>query len=62
MSLSELSRKRIIEKFESDPQQVRDQMDLARAKIKSANNILGISEWEEARTPPITPCRRPEGH
>jgi uncharacterized protein (UPF0332 family) len=23
-------------------------MDLARAKLKSAQNILGISEWEEA--------------
>lgn len=48
MSLSDLSKKRIIEQFRSEPQQVRDQMDLAKAKLKSANNILGINEWEEA--------------
>jgi uncharacterized protein (UPF0332 family) len=48
MSLSDLSKKRIIEQFRSEPQQVRDQMALARAKLKSAKNILGINEWEEA--------------
>lgn len=48
MSLSDLLKKGTIEQFKSDPQQVRDQVALAKAKLKSAKNILGIGEWEEA--------------
>jgi uncharacterized protein (UPF0332 family) len=38
----------MIEPFKSDKELVKAQLELARSKLKSANNILRIGEWESA--------------
>ena len=48
MSLSDLLRKGLIEKFESDADQVRNQVELARTDLASAKKILGIGDWKWA--------------
>lgn len=48
MNLNDLLSKRLIEPFKADRQLVKDQMELAKSKLKSANNILKIGEWESA--------------
>lgn len=48
MSLSELLRKGLIEEFESDAEQVRNQAELARTDLASAKKILEIGDWKWA--------------
>lgn len=45
MNLSDLLSKRIVEKFKPDPQQVKDEMAIARSDISSAKKMLEIEEW-----------------
>ena len=48
MSLSELLRSGLIEKFESDSAQIRNEAEIARTDLASAKRILGIGEWKWA--------------
>ena len=48
MSLSDLLRKGLIEKFGSDADQVRNQVELARTDLASAKMILDIGDWKWA--------------
>lgn len=48
MSLSDLLKQDRIVKFESDIDQIKNEIKNADAKIKSAKNILGINEWRSA--------------
>jgi len=41
MNLSE----RLVEKFQSDQEQIRNEMDIAESDLSSAKNMLGIDEW-----------------
>ena len=45
MNLSELLSKRLVEKFQSDQEQIRNEMDIAESDLSSAKNMLGIDEW-----------------
>jgi len=46
MNLSDLLKKDLVEKFESDKEQIRNEMDGANENLASAKNMLGIREWE----------------
>ena len=48
MSLSELLRSGLIEKFESNEDQIRNEAEIARGDLASAKNILRIGEWKWA--------------
>jgi len=48
VDLSELLRKGQVEKFQSDPNQIRNQIEIAKNNLASAQKILGIEEWEVA--------------
>lgn len=48
MNLSDLLRNRLVEKFETDPEQVKNEMGIARSNVKSAKKMLEIKEWEWA--------------
>ncbi|HEV2193823.1 MAG TPA: HEPN domain-containing protein [Nitrosopumilaceae archaeon] len=39
-----------VEKFESDKDQIKNELENASAKLKSAKNVLGINEWGLAHT------------
>ncbi len=45
MDLSELLRKGLVEKFQSDPNQIRNQVEIAKSDLSSAKKMLGIEEW-----------------
>lgn len=45
MSLSELSRKGLIEQFQSDAEQIRNEVEIAKSDLSSAKKMLGIEEW-----------------
>ncbi|MGD1838324.1 MAG: HEPN domain-containing protein [Nitrososphaeraceae archaeon] len=48
MNLSELLKKRLIEKFESDPTIIKNEIEISKRDLKSAKKMLEISEWEWA--------------
>ena len=48
MSLSELLRSGLIEKFESDEDQIRNEAEIARSDLASAKEILRIGDWKWA--------------
>lgn len=48
MSLSDLLKQDRVVKFESDTGQIKNEIKNADAKLKSAKNILKISEWRSA--------------
>jgi uncharacterized protein (UPF0332 family) len=48
VDLSELLRKERVEKFQSDPNQIRNQVEIAKSDLSSAKKILGIEEWRVA--------------
>jgi uncharacterized protein (UPF0332 family) len=48
MSLSDLLKNRLVEKFDSDPEQIKNEMEIAKSNAKSARRILQIEEWEIA--------------
>jgi uncharacterized protein (UPF0332 family) len=48
MTLSDLLKNRLIEKFEPDSEQIKNVMEIAKSNVKSARNILAIREWEVA--------------
>jgi uncharacterized protein (UPF0332 family) len=50
VDLSELSRKGLVEKFQSDPDQIRNQVEIAKGDLSSAKKMLGIEEWGWAHT------------
>ena len=45
MNLSELLSKGLVEKFQSDPDQVKNEIEIAKSDLSSAKNMLGIEEW-----------------
>lgn len=45
VSLSELLRKGLIEKFQSDEGQIRNEVEIAKSDLSSAKKMLGIEEW-----------------
>lgn len=45
MNLSDLLSKDLVEKFQSDKEQVKIEIANADKKLNSANNMLGIGEW-----------------
>lgn len=45
MNLSDLLKKRLIEQFKSDTEQVRKEMEIARRDISAAKKMLQIEEW-----------------
>jgi len=45
VSLSELLRKGLIEEYQSDENQIRDEADIAKSDLASAKKMLGIEEW-----------------
>jgi uncharacterized protein (UPF0332 family) len=45
MNLSDLLSKGLVEKFQSDPEQIKKEMDIAKNDISSAKNMLTIREW-----------------
>ena len=45
VDLSELLHKGRVEKFQSDPNQIRNQVEIAKNDLASAKKILGIEEW-----------------
>jgi uncharacterized protein (UPF0332 family) len=48
MNLSDLLKQDRVEKFESDKEQIKNELENASAKLTSAKNILGIDEWGSA--------------
>ncbi|MBI5145750.1 MAG: HEPN domain-containing protein [Thaumarchaeota archaeon] len=50
MNLSDLLKKDLVEKFESDKEQIGNEMDSANKNLASAKNMLGIQEWEWSHT------------
>ena len=48
MNLNDLLKQDRITKFESDTDQIRNEIENADAKLKSAKNILSINEWRSA--------------
>lgn len=50
MNLSELLKKNLVEKFESDADQIENEMEGATKNLDSAKNMCGINEWEWAHT------------
>ena len=45
MNLSDLLNKGLVEKFQSDPAQIKNEMEIASNDLASAKNMLGIQEW-----------------
>jgi uncharacterized protein (UPF0332 family) len=45
MNLSDLLSKGLVEKFQSDPEQIEKEMGIAKNDISSAKNMLTIREW-----------------
>ncbi|MCL5318340.1 MAG: hypothetical protein M1503_08815 [Thaumarchaeota archaeon] len=45
MNLSELLNKGLVEKFQSDQEQIRNEMEIAGSDLTSAKNMLEIEEW-----------------
>lgn len=45
MNLSDLLNKGLVEKFQSDQEQIKKEMDIAKNDISSAKNMLTIQEW-----------------
>lgn len=45
MSLSELLSKGLVEKFQSDKEQVKNEIDIAKNDLSSAKKMLSIEEW-----------------
>ena len=48
MNLSDLLGKGLVEKISSNPQQVKDEIEIAKRDVASAKNVLTIDEWEVA--------------
>jgi len=48
MSLSELLKTGAVEKFESDPEQTKNKVEISKGHLASAKKMLGIEEWEWA--------------
>lgn len=48
MNLSDLLKSRLVEKFEADPEQIKNEMEIAKSNLKSAKRILEIKEWDVA--------------
>jgi uncharacterized protein (UPF0332 family) len=48
MNLSELLSKGLIERFQSNQEQIENQMKIAMRDVSSAKNMLQIGEWEWA--------------
>jgi uncharacterized protein (UPF0332 family) len=45
MNLSDLLSKGLVEKFQSDPEQIKNEMNIAKSDITSAKRMLEIGEW-----------------
>jgi len=45
VNLSELLSKGLVEKFQSDPDQIKNEIEIAKNDLSSAKNMLGIEEW-----------------
>lgn len=45
MNLSDLLSKGLVEKFQSDPVQIKKEMDIANSNLASAKKMLTIQEW-----------------
>lgn len=45
MNLSDVLKQDLVEKFESDKEQIKNEIDNANKKMTSAKNVLGINEW-----------------
>lgn len=45
MNLSDLLSKGLVEKFQSDPAQIKKEMDIAKNDLASAKKMLTIQEW-----------------
>lgn len=45
MNLSDLLSKGLVEKFQSDPVQIKKEMDIAKNDLASAKKMLTIQEW-----------------
>ncbi len=45
MNLSDLLSKGLVEKFQSDPAQVKNEMEIAKNDLSSAKKMLTIEEW-----------------
>lgn len=45
MNLSDLLSKGLVEKFQSDPTQIKNEMDIAKNDLASAKKMLTIQEW-----------------
>lgn len=61
MNLSDLLKGRLVEKFEADPEQIKNEMEIAKSNLKSAKRILEIKEWDVAHNPPTMPSSRLQG-
>ncbi|MGI0102119.1 MAG: hypothetical protein ACREA7_05935 [Nitrosotalea sp.] len=48
MNSSDLSSKGLVEKFQSDPAQVKNEMEIANNDLASAKKLLAIQEWRWA--------------
>jgi uncharacterized protein (UPF0332 family) len=45
VNLSELLRKGLIEEFQSDENQIRNEIEIAESDLSSAKKMIGIEEW-----------------
>jgi uncharacterized protein (UPF0332 family) len=45
MNLSELLSKGLVEKFQSDQEQIKNEIDIAKSDLTSAKKMLTIDEW-----------------
>jgi uncharacterized protein (UPF0332 family) len=45
MNLSELLSKGLVEKFQSNPENIRNEIDIAKNDIYSARKMISIAEW-----------------
>ena len=54
MNLSDLLKNDLVEKFQSDKEQIRNEIKNTEKQLKSADKMLGIDEWGYAHTASYT--------
>jgi uncharacterized protein (UPF0332 family) len=45
VNLSDLLKKNLVEKFQSDAAQIKNELEIAKNDLAAANKMLGIQEW-----------------
>ncbi|MGI0073556.1 MAG: hypothetical protein ACREA3_07070 [Nitrosotalea sp.] len=62
MNLSELLSKGLVEPFQSNPEDVKNEIDIAKNDLSSAKKMMAINEWAGLTMRPIMQCCKQEEH